>query len=1039
MHLDLSDGLSSQYTRRIWFDHRDYMWVATNGGGISIYDGKEFSYLRTVHGLSHDIVWDFEEDEDGRVWIATDNGVSIYDGKDFEYINTEDGLGKAQVWSLQKDQKGRMWIGTAGGGLSCFDHGELTHYTTILGDTAVQIYDICEDVSGTLWLATHNQGVYSFRDGTFEHHSFADNGETNIVYSIEAVSVEGGEEIWAGTRNSLMRYNNGKWTFVDPATLPFRAIFDIHQDQQGDIWIATFLGIMKWNENSSQIFRKEQGLYDNFITCLTEDTWGNMWIGYRNFGISEYSGNRFVHFGVSSGFPGKVLCFYLAKDGALWIGFETNGLLKYKDGIFLHYGPDQGFEWQNISAMKEDDKGNLWIGQFKPGGFIKFDGKAFEFYQFTTESPYLIQAGDLEYYDDALWISSFSEIFKVKGDSLYHYGFRQNIIERDKPQDFFITQENTLMLSSHGGGVAYIKGNERVLLKEEHGIGSNSVFNIEQDKHGNYWFVTNGQGISILKAGSLNKLSEPFEWKYLKIEDGLSSNEVHRIFIQDDGDVWICTGQGLNEFVLNGKDIFESDYTVNFYGYHEGFTGIESDYAPIQDGRGIMWFISHGEAAKFDPNKNIHTSTPPTPVLTGIKIKLKEVDWNEMNDAEYGEIDKWNNLPTTLSLPYSFNHVLFEFNGISYADPDGTEYSWRLIGFDKEWSPWSKMNNATYANLPANNYQFELKCRDSYGNESEAFTYQFEVRKAFWQTWLFRIAVLILIILLVYLIIKWRTHRLQQRQVVLERTVEERTLKVQKQKEEIEQQQTEILDSIAYAKRIQRAILPPDDFVSQTLPNSFIFYRPKDIVAGDFYWLETVDDDIFFAAADCTGHGVPGAMVSVVCSNALNRAVHLEGIYEPGKILDRVTELVIEQFKKGDEKVKDGMDIALCRWNRKTNKFYFAGAHNPLWKFEAGSENPFEYKADKQPVGQFDEMKPFTTQEVEIKAGDRLYLFSDGYADQFGGPKGKKFKTANLKRLLGELEGMSAKQQNMKLEESFDKWRGELEQLDDVCLIGITI
>ena len=197
---------------------------------------------------------------------------------------------------------------------------------------------------------------------------------------------------------------------------------------------------------------------------------------------------------------------------------------------------------------------------------------------------------------------------------------------------------------------------------------------------------------------------------------------------------------------------------------------------------------------------------------------------------------------------------------------------------------------------------------------------------------------------------------------------------------EIEVKNKEILDSIRYAKRIQTAILPSKNQFKNHLPNSFVYYIPKDVVAGDFYWLEKKNDKIIFAVADCTGHGVPGAMVSVVCNNALKRTVREYGLNIPGKILDKTRDIVVEEFSKADENVKDGMDIALCSLDE-NNILHYAGANNPLWIIRKDSIEIEEFKANKQPIGQFDVTNPFTTHKIKLNKGDLIYIFSDGYAD----------------------------------------------------------
>lgn len=260
---------------------------------------------------------------------------------------------------------------------------------------------------------------------------------------------------------------------------------------------------------------------------------------------------------------------------------------------------------------------------------------------------------------------------------------------------------------------------------------------------------------------------------------------------------------------------------------------------------------------------------------------------------------------------------------------------------------------------------------------------------------------------------------------------------VEHQKELVEEKNKEITDSITYAKRLQDAILPPIRLVQNYFPNSFILYKPKDIIAGDFYWMEKLDDTLFFAAADSTGHGVPGAMVSVVCSNALNRAVKEFKLKEPGRILDKTRELVLETFEKSEGDVKDGMDISLISINQVTKTILWSGANNPIWYI---NNNQFhEIKATKQPIGKTEYPQPFITHQIDFIEGTSFYLITDGFADQFGGPKGKKFKYKNLQELLLQFYNTELIEQGKLLDQEFEKWRGQLDQIDDVTIIGFKI
>lgn len=279
------------------------------------------------------------------------------------------------------------------------------------------------------------------------------------------------------------------------------------------------------------------------------------------------------------------------------------------------------------------------------------------------------------------------------------------------------------------------------------------------------------------------------------------------------------------------------------------------------------------------------------------------------------------------------------------------------------------------------------------------------------------------IVMLIIAFILFRGYRLKQ----------STNLELEKKNILIEEKQKAILDSITYAKRLQEAILPSIDSVNRHLPSNFIVYKPKDIVAGDFYWLEHIDGVTFIAAADCTGHGVPGALVSVVCSNALNRSVLEFGIKDPGKILDRTRELVFETFSKSDKNVYDGMDISLAAIS--SRELTWAGANNPLWIVR---ENQLlETPGDKQSIGKEENPKPFRTVSMQLQPKDKIYLFTDGFADQFGGPHGKKFKYKQLAQLLISTCNLSIQEQGNAIGKAFEDWKGNLEQIDDVCVIGI--
>lgn len=255
----------------------------------------------------------------------------------------------------------------------------------------------------------------------------------------------------------------------------------------------------------------------------------------------------------------------------------------------------------------------------------------------------------------------------------------------------------------------------------------------------------------------------------------------------------------------------------------------------------------------------------------------------------------------------------------------------------------------------------------------------------------------------------------------------------------VQQKNDEITDSITYAKRIQTAILPSQQVLNELIPAQFVMYLPKDIVAGDFYWLEQVKEKIFFAVADCTGHGVPGAMMSVVCHNALNRSVREFGLNDPGAILDKTREIIVAELSKNDDSVNDGMDISLCVLDSNDQTIAWSGANNPLWIYRSEKAEIEEWKADKQPIGMYSNFVPFTSHTIEVKKNDRIYLFTDGFADQFGGEKGKKLMKRAFQDLLLNTSTLAVDAQKSELERFYRSWKGDLDQVDDVCVSGIVV
>jgi serine phosphatase RsbU (regulator of sigma subunit) len=340
-----------------------------------------------------------------------------------------------------------------------------------------------------------------------------------------------------------------------------------------------------------------------------------------------------------------------------------------------------------------------------------------------------------------------------------------------------------------------------------------------------------------------------------------------------------------------------------------------------------------------------------------------------------------------------------------------------------------------------------IRAKDVIGNYSSVVELPFVVRPPFWKTTWFYIACGVLIVFLFLMVIKLREQSLIKDKLMLELKVKQRTRTIEKQKQAIEQQRDqifkqndEITQSIAYARRIQWGVMPSEDIIVNLIGDYFIMLRPRDIVSGDFSWISQKRGLAIVVAADCTGHGVPGAFMSMMGVSFLNDIVNVDGIVHPDAILNNLRQKIKAIFETTgrDTKMQDGMDVAICTIDQKNHELWYAGAYNPLYIIREGAL--IEYKADRMPVGAHPkDNEQFTMHRVELKPNDRLYMFSDGYVSQFGGPNGRKFMAKPFKQLLLKTSTLTMAEQKTQLEDTIDMWQSSYDQVDDILVIGIQV
>ena len=433
--------------------------------------------------------------------------------------------------------------------------------------------------------------------------------------------------------------------------------------------------------------------------------------------------------------------------------------------------------------------------------------------------------------------------------------------------------------------------------------------------------------------------------------------------------------------------------------------------------------------------------------------ELRDSITKKFSDIKFDGITKFYPLPENLVLPYNHNSVSFDFIAIETGRNFLVRYQYILEGYDNDWNPITEKTSATFGNISEGTYTFKLKARSPEGVWSEPIEYKFTVLPPWYRHWIAYTSYSLLLASFILFLVWWNGRKLRERAKQLTEKVRIATAEIREQKEYIEEQkkiveehQKDIIDSIHYAQRIQRALFASDRYLKKHLPEHFVLFKPKDIVSGDFYWANSLiplsggRGTFLLAVCDCTGHGVPGAFMSLLNISLLNEAHIAKKINQPYLILNEVRDGIIKALNPEgmDTEGKDGMDCILMNFDFTKNILEVACANNSLWIVR--DKNIIKIKADKMPVGLYSgEKKNFTLQKVELQEGDIVYAFTDGYADQFGGHKGKKFKYKLLEEKLLEICAQPMEEQKQFLEKIIDEWRGILEQVDDILVIGIKI
>jgi ligand-binding sensor domain-containing protein/serine phosphatase RsbU (regulator of sigma subunit) len=1080
----VDDGLSQSQVLCMFQDSKGNIWFGTNSGGACRFDGNKFTSFTDKNGLVNNIVYSICEDKKGNILFGTSEGLSVYNGFTFKNFTDSTGLPHSRVYKVAADDEG-VWIGTKKG-VCRYADGHISPFTadTLLNRSAV--WTIFRASDKTTWFGTFTNGLIHYDaakaglgGAAFRQYAVQNGMDNNFV---RCISEDAQGHIWAGTlKGADLLINDSVKVMTGIFGGPLVSVTSSFLDKKGNLWFGTSIGAFRISYSDQQTngsvdgkitvtpFTEKNGLVSNSVLCMTGDREGNIWFGSDGNGVFKLAGETFSNLSTRDSLPDNyITCVFQDSKKNMWIG-TPSGLVRIdpqkKMTTFRTKVNDTGrnIAGNTVQCIYEDRDGKLWFGT--KTGLSIYDGEHFRNYdaELTDHNIYCITPDK----NGTVWIGTLGGACFYNGVEFETFErLNKEVFKKDSRSVYTIYRDRSgnLWFATDHGVVRY-DYQQLIHYGAKENFTGKRVQSIAADALGDLWFGTD-EGVFNYRNG-----------KFIHLDDtkGLTANKVYLLAPQNEHALWIGTNKGLDKLDLDSFGT-QLDVKVRHYGREEGFIGVEcNSNSRFTDDQGRLWFGTVKGVTIYDPRLDHINDQEAKTHITGIRLFFQPADLGMYSKGT----DSSTGLPIDLVLPYAMNHVTLDFIGVSLTIPSKVQYRYLLEGLDGNWIPPTSRNEATYSSLPPGDYVFRLIASNNDGLwNKEPVIFKFTILPPWYRTWWFYTLCVILAGSTIYAYITIRTRNLEKAKVELEQEVQLRTFQLRQEKEKVEVVNREVIeqkaiieaknrditDSILYAKNIQEAILPPLDNFYNEFNDSFVLYLPKDIVSGDFYWFARRRNKRFIAAADCTGHGVPGAFMSIIGNALLNEIVTEKEILEPAAILNELHTGVKSALKQSgaEHERRDGMDIALCALTLPPSYssegeakevgdgpgvLEYAGANRALWMFRQSGNGELQVtKPDKFPIGglQMEEHRKFTNHTLEVHKGDMIYIFSDGYADQFGGDKpgkvgGKKFMVKNFEKLLSSIRHLPMKEQHEILRKNFMDWKASYEQVDDVLVIGFRI
>ncbi|MBN2611952.1 MAG: SpoIIE family protein phosphatase [Bacteroidales bacterium] len=1018
----IADGLPSKDIHYIFCDSKGNIWCSAYGSGIAKYNGRRFQSFSVSDGLIDKYINFIFEDGNGQIWAASESGISCLTGNNIKSYSKENGLTENHITCHYISSDGTIFLGSTGG-YNVLKPGASGAVIAGKGLREEIITDITGGQNGSVWFATQGNGIFVL-DGNSVLPAAIDRKYGDIVLCINP-GIDG--NLWCGTyEQGAFVYNVHTGHTKQIAETNGLTITDIFIDKSLRTWLITHgEGIFIVEKERIRRITTTNNLAGNTVATNEVDLEGNVWFGTLS-GVSKYGKVPFEIYTEDFGLPHKeIMAVFSDRNGRIWTGSYNGPAILPPGGE--HFIPlNMNSLYKTVFSIYQDKSDNIWLGTYL--GITGFKDNHFRIFRDSIWN----KGGEAEnfaydFVEDnigGLWIAHNNGISKFSGEVFYNYSMDDGLPDNTVKALAYDRQGNLWIATLNG--LAIYDGNEFEVITTSDGLSYNICQDLCIDMNGKIWVATDNGLNKVTWQGPLKDITT------YTTADGLYSNAITFVTADINNNLWIGLEKGFNRMNLNsGK--------ITYYGEQEGFTPLECyERAVSVDKDQNVWIGTGNGVVKYISDYDTISVYKPRTYIKKIKL------YNDSTDiAGYADgLDSITGLPVNLVLPYNKNNLEFEYVGIHFAIPQKNRYKYMLKGYDEKWSePTVKTITEPYRKIPHGSYTFMLLAANSDDEWiDEPVTFGFIIKPPFWKTpWAYASGIIITLFVL-YSIIKLRERKLQQDKRVLAQKVKERTIEIEKQRDHIEQQNKEITSSIMYAQRIQNAVLPNIELINKLLPDHFILFKPRDIVSGDFYWVTEKENKVILVAADCTGHGVPGAFMSMLGVSLLNEIVNNQSAISACEILNLLrgnVKKTLSQKGRHDE-TKDGMDLVLCIFDFNKYQVQFAGAYNPLWIIR--NDELMVFKGDKMPIGIYvGKENPFTCNDIPLQKNDMIYMFSDGYADQFGGPDEKKFKSGALKDLLLEINKKPLHEQKEILESAHLEWKGDVQQIDDIMVIGVRV